>query len=295
MKASLTHLGLGTAQFGTVYGLSNQGKMVSDTDLDYILSILKEQKIQTLDTAAAYGHAEERLGYRDLSSFNVVTKIIVPETNHGLKQFVPERSIEQSLIRLRISRLDAVLIHNADKIALDTLINILSKIQVLVESGICRKVGVSLYNPYKLEYLLGRTELGLAQIPFNVFDQRLMEEKLQTLIKKNKLEIHVRSIFLQGLLLLEKTAIPNYFKPWQNYLELWRKYLKARGITELDAVMSFVNKYKKKYISRFIFGVETPQQLSMIIKSSKIPPIGEIKHLRCDDLNLIDPSRWKLL
>ena len=186
MKASLTHLGLGTAQFGTVYGLSNQGKMVSDTDLDYILSILKEQKIQTLDTAVAYGHAEERLGYRDLSSFNVVTKIIVPETNHGLNQFVPERSIEQSLIRLRISRLDAVLIHNADKIALDTLINILSKIQVLVESGICRKVGVSLYNPYKLEYLLGRTELGLAQIPFNVFDQRLMEEKLQTLIKKNK-------------------------------------------------------------------------------------------------------------
>jgi aryl-alcohol dehydrogenase-like predicted oxidoreductase len=294
MDASLTHLGLGTAQFGSVYGISNQGKMVSDGDLDLILSLLRDHQIITLDTAAAYGQAEQRLGQRDLSSFDIVTKIAAPETEDNLHAFDPERMIAESLDRLGISTLDAVLIHNAEKIAPDTLIKVLSELHLLVEQGICRKIGVSLYNPYKLLELLGKIPLSLAQIPFNVFDQRLLDEDIQNLIKKHDVEIHARSIFLQGLLLMEKANIPDYFQPWQKQLALWQGYLNSHGITALKGVMGFVNKYKNHHVSRFIVGLETPQQLNMIINSSKTPLIDQISNFHCDDLNLINPSNWVL-
>ncbi len=88
MEPLLSHFGLGTAQFGAIYGINNQGKIVSNMDLNRILCLARDLGIRTLDTAVAYGQAEERLGQHDVSSFDVVTKITAPKTCEGAAQFL---------------------------------------------------------------------------------------------------------------------------------------------------------------------------------------------------------------
>ena len=145
MKPLLSHLGLGTAQFGAIYGINYQGKMVSDADLNRILCLARDLGIRTLDTAVAYGQAEERLGQHDVSSFDVVTKITAPETHEGAAEFSPENIVHESLDRLGIAQLDAVLVHNAEQIPLDVLPMVMSKLDLLAEKGyaarpVCRSM-----------------------------------------------------------------------------------------------------------------------------------------------------------
>ncbi len=55
-------LALGTVQFGLDYGISNHDGQVSDEELDAIIALARQAGIDTLDTAQAYGNAEQRLG-----------------------------------------------------------------------------------------------------------------------------------------------------------------------------------------------------------------------------------------
>ena len=292
MEPLLSHFGLGTAQFGAIYGINNQGKIVSDMDLNRILCLARDLGIRTLDTAVAYGQAEERLGQHNVSSFDVVTKITAPKTYKGAAQFNPENIVHASLDRLGIAQLDAVLVHNAEQIPLDVLPMVMSKLDLLVDKGICRKAGLSLYGPEKLSALLPEYAPGLVQLPFNIFDQRLTDGNLPELCQIYDVEIHVRSIFLQGLLLMEKESVPDYFQPWEAQFAAWRDNLGSRGLTAVEGVMGFVNMHKN-IVSRFIIGAETPEQFEMIIAAAEQAP-AHAENLRCDDRGLIDPTRWKL-
>ena len=293
MEPLLSHFGLGTAQFGAIYGINNQGKIVSDMDLNRILCLARDLGIRTLDTAVAYGQAEERLGQHDVSSFDVVTKITAPKTCEGAAQFNPENIVLASLNRLGIAQLEAVLVHNADQIPFDVLPIVMSKLDLLVEKGICSKAGFSLYGPEKLSTLLPEYAPGLVQLPFNIFDQRLTDGNLPELCQIYDVEIHVRSIFLQGLLLMEKESVPDYFQPWEAQFAAWRDNLGSRGLTAVEGVMGFVNMHKN-IVSRFIIGAETPEQFEMMIAAAETPAPAHAENLRCDDLGLIDPTRWKL-
>ena len=93
-----------------------------------ILCLARDLGIRTLDTAVAYGQAEERLGQHNVSSFDVVTKITAPKTYEGAAQFNPENIVHASLDRLGIAQLDAVLVHNAEQIPLDVLPMVMSKL-----------------------------------------------------------------------------------------------------------------------------------------------------------------------
>jgi len=294
MKPLLSHLGLGTAQFGAVYGINNKGRMVSDADMNRILCMARDKGIKTIDTAVAYGQAEQRLGQHDLSSFDVVTKIMAPETLEAATQFNPENMINTSLDRLGLSQLDAVLVHNAEQIPLDILSRVISKLDLLVEKGLCRKTGVSLYDPAKLSALFPEYVPRLVQVPFNVFDQRLTDGNLQQLCQMKDVEIHVRSIFLQGLLLMEKKSVPDYFQPWAGQFAGWRDHLASHGLSSVEGIMGFVNMHKDKTVSRFIIGAETPEQFEMMIAAAETPALAYSGYMRCDDLGLIDPTRWKL-
>lgn len=294
MESIASHLGLGTAQFGTIYGVNNQGKMVSDADLRRILCQARDLGMRTIDTAVAYGQAEQRLGGYDLKPFDVITKITAPETLKDLSKFKPEEMIRASLDRLGIDCLDAVLVHNADQMPLDVLPDVMAKLDILVEKGLCRRTGLSLYDPQKLCVFIPKYQPGVIQVPFNVFDQRLADDNVQKLCQKHDVEIHARSIFLQGLLLMEQTSTPNYFLPWRDNFALWYDRLNKFGLAPVEGVMSFVNQHKGKTASRFIIGAETPKQLEMIIAAIETPAILSTDDLRCDDLGLINPTRWTL-
>ena len=93
---------------------------------------------------------------------------------------------------------------------------------------------------------------------------------------------------------MEKKSVPDYFQPWEAQFAAWRENLGSRGLTAVEGVMGFVNMHKGNTVSRFIIGADTPEQFEMMIAAAETPAPAHAENLRCDDLGLIDPRRWKL-
>ena len=72
-----------------------------------------------------------------------------------------------------------------------------------------KKIGVSVYSvDYLKKIILSGIKINVVQIPINIFNQTF-DNKLLSDIKKRNIEIHARSIFLQGLTLKNSKNIKN--------------------------------------------------------------------------------------
>ena len=68
---------LGTAQFGMDYGITNSEGKVKDKEISNILKLAESKGINYLDTAPAYGDAENIIGKHLLKykTFNIISKL----------------------------------------------------------------------------------------------------------------------------------------------------------------------------------------------------------------------------
>jgi aryl-alcohol dehydrogenase-like predicted oxidoreductase len=292
MATSCATIGLGTAQFGNAYGVSNAGQIVSDHDVDAMLVVARTHGIRTIDTAVAYGKAEERLGKNNLSDFDIVTKVVAPLNGKNLGYL--ETQIQQSLSRLGVGSLDAVLVHNAEAVCLTTLAKVLGKLEQMIGRGICRRIGVSLYDPQKIIEIAKTHRVDLVQVPFNVIDQRLSDGNVLSWCQKQNIDVHVRSVFLQGLLLMDRSELPDYFIPWLDILDKWSAWNCMNNTNLIEGAFGFVNGYRDQGISRFVIGCSNAEQLSAIIRYANAKACRDVEALRCDDLKLINPAFWSL-
>lgn len=287
----VSQLGLGTAQFGSAYGIASDGKGVSDEAMMNMLTKAREAGVTTLDTAQAYGNAEERLGQHDLKGFDIVTKINIPTGT--LSNFDSERLISESLSRLGVEQIDAVLVHNTESAPTDRLAEALGMMAVLIEKGLCRRIGVSMYNPGRLEIAAKAYPISIVQLPFNVFDQRLVQGNILEQCRQLGIEVHVRSIFLQALLVTEPANIPPYFQPWADNLRAyWDWTRRPKLVPYVQAALNFVSSHINSGIHRLIVGADSPRQLGEIIASASETNPLPAPELSCDDINLINPSLW---
>lgn len=291
MQDTVPKLGLGTAQFGGDYGIASDGGEVSDDTIAEMLSMAREAGITTLDTAIAYKKVEERLGQHDLEGFNIVTKFSVPTDDWT--RFRPERLLEQSLKSLSVDRVDAVLIHNAEALSTVTLSKALELMAPLLKHGRCRRIGVSLYDPGRLADIAKKFPIKIAQLPFNAFDQRLIKGDTLDMCLEYGIEIHARSLFLQGLLIMDEGRIPPYFQKWGGNLKAWRQWNRKQGFQSLQGAISLASGHRG--IGRLIVGADNPEQLSAILETAADPKPISAPELSCDDLDLITPSLWKEL
>ena len=206
MKSAVDRLSLGTVQFGMPYGISNRTGRIPKEEAFKILQYAHENGIDTLDTAYSYGESEERIGDFIAASgrnFNIVSK--APHLDkHGVSDI--EGYCLETLKRLRKKNIYGYLIHKFDDIVRHK--NQWSKLESLKRKGLVRKIGVSLYNPQDLEYLLSNdTRIDIIQFPYSVFDRRF--EGYFALLKEKNIEIHVRSVFLQGFVFLKPDDLPS--------------------------------------------------------------------------------------
>ncbi|AFM05858.1 putative oxidoreductase, aryl-alcohol dehydrogenase like protein [Bernardetia litoralis DSM 6794] len=203
MKTSkyISKIGVGTVQFGLDYGISNTKGKVSPNEVSQILKLAEDNRIAYLDTARAYGNSEQVLGMNLKNSFNIVSKISPAAKN-------AHQEIKISLENLQIEKLYAYLFHD-----FDTFKNQPSLWEELKEAkseGKVKKIGFSLYYPSELELLFEQNiEFDILQIPYNLFDRRF-EPYFQKLKSKN-IEIHVRSVFLQGLFFMDNQNLSTHF------------------------------------------------------------------------------------
>ena len=283
-------LALGTVQFGLPYGIASQGNKVAPDKADSILSAAREGGIDILDTAISYGECEQLLGQIGVDKWQVVTKLPeVPEACKDVACWVQD-SVADSLKRLRIPSLHGILLHRSEQLLGSHGDDLFRALVAIREQGRTKKIGVSIYAPDELDILWPHYHFDIVQAPLNILDRRLISSGWLTRLHKAGTEVHVRSVFLQGLLLMDATSRPEKFNRWQSLWDQWYCFLSDQGINAVQGCLAIA--LAKPEVDRVVVGVDSLKQLKEILAfaehSITIPP----ESLMCDDLDLICPSHW---
>lgn len=283
-------LALGTAQFGLPYGIANQVGQVTRSSAKTMLRLAAAKGIDTLDTAIAYGESETCLGEVGTQGFKLVTKLpAVPEGCTDVSGWVQEQ-IAASLARLGVRAVYGLLLHRSEQLFEADGKALFQTLQDLKEAGQIQKVGVSIYAPSELEALIPRYRFDLVQAPFNLVDRRLHTTGWLQRLKHEGVEIHTRSVFLQGLLLLPETAIPAKFASWSDLWRKWHTWLARHNVSAVQASLAFPLSFPE--IDRVVVGADSVSQLEQIISAaSRVAPV-DLPDLHCDADDLINPARW---
>lgn len=277
MSILISKIGLGTVQFGTNYGISNtQGKTSLD-EVEKIIQYAEKSKIQYLDTAYAYGDAEEVLGKFNLSAFKVISKYI-PNQISLANQFL------SSLTRLKITSFHGYLAHRPLDLILDDKKNwkILSRFK---EEDKVKKIGASFNTVEELEEVLNHDiSLDILQVPYNYFDSRF--EDLLKQLKKENVEVHTRSAFLQGLFFCQPDNLSDFFNEIKPILS---------KLQQQDNLAQQLLHYvlEKDFIDIVNIGVNDVEQLKQNVEglkrvnSNTLPQLGAAINEK-----MIMPSEW---
>lgn len=280
-------LTLGTVQFGVKYGISNAYGVPSDEELDAIFAVASKAGVELLDTAQAYGNAEERLGVLAEDKFRFVTKF--PGVGSGREL---EDMLSGSLSRLKTDSVYGYLAHNAD--FLIDRPELWETLQKSKEQGKVAKIGYSLYSPEQLEKLLNLNCIpDLVQLPYSLLDRKF--EKQLTVLKQLGTEIHVRSVFLQGLYFMNPEALPEKLLPMKTALEQLKQLCHQAGVSVGDAALNYV--IENPNIDQLVIGVETAQQLQANLESmanwkTNSELFSSIETIEIKDKALLNPVNW---
>ena len=288
----MSQLALGTVQFGLPYGVSNQSGQVSLPAVKAMLQLASSHAIDTLDTAIGYGDSENRLGQAGISAFKVVSKLPeVPATCTDINAWVQEQ-VAGSLTRLNINSLYGVLLHKPDQLLEEKGVEIYQALQRLKQVGSIQKMGVSIYTPQQLDALIPRYSFDLVQAPLNLIDRRLQTSGWLQRLTLEGVEVHTRSAFLQGLLLMPQAAAPAWFAQWPAVWAEWYEWLSNHDVSAVQACLAYP--LSLAGVSRILVGADSPDQLAQIISAAAQAPIADLPDLQSTDENLMNPARWVL-
>jgi aryl-alcohol dehydrogenase-like predicted oxidoreductase len=282
-------LALGTAQFGLSYGISNKAGQVSRSSASSILKLALSSGINMIDTAIAYGESEAMLGFIGVKAFKLVTKLPLFPGGCDPQEWVSNQ-ISDSFLRLNIDSAYGVLLHAPQQLEGPSGTGLYRALQSLKDKGLASKIGISIYSPAELTSLCKKFHFDLVQAPFNLIDRRLLNTGWIGRLKDQGIEIHVRSAFLQGLLIMNRAEIPSQFEQWKSIFEKWHSYLKENNISALDASLAYPLSFPE--IDKIIVGVENQQQLTQILKASNPLKIIDLPDLSSEDENFINPANW---
>jgi aryl-alcohol dehydrogenase-like predicted oxidoreductase len=287
------NLALGTVQFGLDYGISNSTGRTPLEEVERILISAREQGINTLDTAVAYGDSETVLGHIGVSDWRVVSKVpVFQKSGMSGKEWVLHH-LRESLERLRIRQLDSLLLHSAADLLGEEGHQIAAGLYAAKAEGLVGKVGYSIYSSQPLRELVQIMLPDLIQAPLNVFDQRLVRSGWLNRLLEMGVEVHTRSVFMQGLLLMTPETRPQAFvNNWNDLLGRWDTTVGEQSERALALCLGFVKGHSG--ISRVVLGVESLKQLDELMKMWDTAVLFEANEFACDDPQLIEPSNWKL-
>ena len=279
-------IGLGTVQWGLNYGISNSNGIPSDEELKLISILASNNDIDCLDTATGYGNAEERIGKNFFSSFKIVTKIGKVKSEIDLKN-----QLNKSFKNLKRSTIYGCLFHDYKE-----LINNKDLWKALSDQksqGKIKKIGYSLYAPNELQQLLELNYIpDIIQIPFNVLDRKF--SPYFNFLKEKNVEIHARSIFLQGLLLKSEKSIPEKVNGLKEEISLLNTIADDAKKSLLEVCLGYVK--QQTCIDKLILGIETSNQLKQILSADTNltqKTLETIDNIQVREKKLLNPSTWQ--
>ena len=281
-------LALGTVQFGLPYGVTNASGQVSEAEVADILEYARDHGIRTLDTASEYGSSELVLGNVGVNSFDVITKFPaqIPPVNQTSWAI---DSVASSLQRLRLPYVHGVLFHRPEHASAFNPDSLQKCIDDLKQLGYVQKVGVSVYSPSDLEDVLRVFTPDIVQLPYNAFDQRFRSSGWLDRLSELNVQVYIRSVFLQGVLLEGLDRLPVRFKRWNDQFDNWSHVCQDFGGNRIAVALASV---RHPAINRIVVGVQSRSQLSGIVNSYEIAKTLTVPDVSIDDENLILPTKW---
>lgn len=283
-------LSLGTVQFGLRYGISNQLGQVKSNEVSKILDLARANDIRTLDTAIAYGESESVLGKQNLHGLSIITKLpALPEDCTDVAQWV-DSQIDSSLSRLKVFRIAGLLLHRPSQLLGPFGDELYQKLHELKQQGIVQRVGISVYSPGELDALCNYFHFDLVQAPFNILDRRMLDSGWLARLQNMGTALHVRSVFMQGLLLMSKEERPKKFAHWDSLWSQWHHWLNETGQKPVEACIRYALSIPE--IEKVVVGVDSYSQLQQIIRASSGACITLPEGLSTDDPRLLNPSSW---
>ena len=283
-------LALGTVQFGLTYGIANRHGQVGFEEAKAIVRYAHRSGFDTLDTAVNYGDSEHYLGKIGVSDWQVISKLpALPDQCEDISRWI-RNQVEASLERMHLTNLQGLLLHRPDQLLGKHGKEIYQGLHALKQDGLVEKIGISIYDPIELDVLISNFNMDLVQAPFNVLDQRLITSGWMHKLMQMGIELHTRSVFLQGLLLMSPRLRPAYFNRWHSTWEIWEQWLIETGLTPQQACLSYA--VSQIGIARVIVGVDNINQL----KEIEVFALGSVpelpRKLISTDIDLINPGRW---
>lgn len=287
----MTKLVLGSAQFGLRYGATNNKGKISNKDIIKILNLSRKKKIKYIDSSGQYGDSEKKIGSLCKKKFNIISKIPrIPKKTKNISEWVFLNTLI-TIKNLKIKKLYGILVHDEGDLMRGHKYEVFNALKELKKNGLVKNIGVSIYDYSNLKKILFDFKLDIVQGPINIFDQRFLRKDIYSLIKKKKIKFFARSIFLQGMLLSNKSFLQKlknfskYYKNWEQY-ESW---LKKNNFSKLQGCLNFIKNCKK--INYIIIGFSSYSEFVKIV-NTKFKKIQIPKFLKCHDAHLINPLKW---
>jgi aryl-alcohol dehydrogenase-like predicted oxidoreductase len=279
---------IGTANFHTEYGIFRDNKL-NLSEIELIFKIIKTKKVKFIDTSIAYENCDKILGKYDLSKINIISKIGYYKNINNENLLIDK--IIQSIKNLDIKNLYCLLLHSP-VISIQHPKNIYKKmLNNLKKDNLVKKIGISVYSPDELNFCFNEMDFNVVQLPLNIFDNRFIKTGWIDKLKKNNIEVHVRSIFLQGLINLE--TWPAYFNPWLDKINYFQNEIAKLNITSTIAAISYVKNIKN--IDKIVLGVNNPNQINEYLDTNVFE--NNLKYIsdNCEitDKGFYNPSFWK--
>ena len=279
---------VGSAQLGMNYGLFNN-KKISFKEFKKIEKLVLKSKINFIDTATSYGDSEKIIGNSKLKKLHIITKIKIPNKKNIIVKNWLLKEISKSLSKLKIKKIYGVLIHDYKDLLGKHGKKYLLSLQELKRRNIIKYIGISVYEPLEIKKIWKFWKPDIIQIPFNPIDNRILDSGWVNILKKFKVKIYARSIFLQGLLINEDSS----FKINKNFKIILNKYKNwcfRNNISLMQGCLHFVKQFKK--IDYLVVGFNNYNQLKEIIDVFKKKQIIIPKKFSTNKINLIDPRKW---
>lgn len=291
-------LGLGTVQFGLDYGIANARGMTPRPEVERILALAGDNGIRVLDTATMYGDSEAVLGITlpAKHDFKIVTK--TPNfktgriTDYHVKQL--RSAFANSLEKMKQDKLYGLLLHHADDLLCSGGELLFEEMKRLVAAGLVEKIGISVYDGSQIDSVLSHFVPDLIQLPVSIFDQRLIRDGHLEKLKNLGVEIHARSVFLQGLLLMNPASIPDYFAPLRDHFRRFEAFLQMRDLSRIQGALLFAAQQPE--LDTVLVGVCSAEQLGNILNALRTLPQDRVDMARFawSDERYLNPSNWQV-
>jgi len=279
---------LGGAQLGLPYGILNGGETLSREEVARILDTAVDHGIDSIDTAIAYGQSESIIGETSQNRFNIISKLPpLPVDISNVSEWVHSQ-VQGSLSRLKCTSLEALLLHRPQDLTGAQGAELYAAIGSLMAEKMIHRFGVSIYSPDDLEGIIGTFDIQVVQAPLNVFDRRILG--ITNHLSAFNIEVHVRSVFLQGVLIANPKDRPQRFEPWSEHLAQFDEWVRSSGVSAMACCLGFA--LQQPSIAKLVIGTTSAESLDEIMTSIPNSVLEVPAHLQSSVEQLIDPRFW---